>query len=75
MLIIKIGSVTKSRRAREILFDNGIRVNILRMPKDPDGCAHGVTTDPDRLDAVLDILIENGIVKDHARATITDDEK
>ena len=59
--LVKIGSVTRASRAREILLDNGIRTGIRRMSMNPEGCAHGITLSPADLKAALDILCSAGI--------------
>lgn len=72
MIIIKTGSVTRSRRARDFLSEKGIRAEIRRLPNDAEGCSHGVIVPTDKVDAAIDILIENDIIRDRARTTVFD---
>lgn len=59
--LVKIGSVTRSSRARELLSNAGISAGVQKVPESPEGCAHGVTVSRADLEAALGLLRSAGI--------------
>ena len=59
--LIVVSSVTYAMKSKEILFQNGIRAYVERIPKTADtGCGYGVYV-PDKADEAEQILLEHEI--------------
>ncbi len=60
MLLLKIGSQTRTRRAAELLLKNSIKTSI-RKVTDDDGCAEGVVVSGSDMARAKSVLADAGI--------------
>ena len=42
MTVIRIGSVTRAQRAKEVLEREGIRAKVIKLSEQRDGCVHAI---------------------------------
>lgn len=60
MKILRIGSVTKAAKAKELLLKNGIKATIKKL-SDYEGCVNAIVTAQQEVGRAQYILSENGI--------------
>ncbi len=63
MYNIKVGSITYAQRANKVLGRNNIKSSITRIknPKATEGCGYAIKVNSSNIDALCELLRENGI--------------